>query len=331
MQYHSIANHELYSRTPLKTQQKPSSNHGNPLPRQPSQSSPLERLAELNYTLLNDSQLRKKFSALGIPSTGRKDQLKDRYTAWANIWNANCDSRHPKSKPELLNELRKWERTQGGQAREVDGAGIMKKDFDAGAWQMSNKDDFSKLIEQARKKKTRAQDAGERADQGEKEKLSTENETSGSPSPKENGHASEPTDQDKDTYADANGTQPQSPDAYHPYQNNSEALASIREKVSALSANEHVEPVMNAGFKMADVLARTEDATPPQSSQRTASSSNAPTSRPRPHHPPHHPPPAALLKQASSLGEHFADTQDTRQLDMFRVPEDPVSDCEEAH
>jgi len=297
--------------------------------RQPSQNKPQERLAELNYTLLNDGQLRKKFSALGIPSTGRKDQLKDRYTAWANIWNANCDSRNPKSKPELLNELRKWERTQGGQAREVEGAGIMKKDFDANAWQTSNRDDFSKLIEQARKKKTtKARDAGETADQGEKEKPAAENDTLASSSIKANGHAPEPMDEgeDKDTHADADGTQPQSPDAYHPYQNNSEALASIREKVSALNANEHVEPVMNAGFKMTDARARTEDAAPPQSSQRTASSSHAVAPRPRPH-----PPPAALLKQASSLGDHFAEAQDTRRLDMFRVPEDPVSDCEEAH
>ncbi|CAD0052337.1 unnamed protein product [Aureobasidium pullulans] len=61
------------------------------------------------------------------------------------------DDGAPRTKRELLDELRKWDRSIG---REPDQFGtsnqVMKKDFDAKAWSSGNKDDFTRLIEQAR-------------------------------------------------------------------------------------------------------------------------------------------------------------------------------------
>lgn len=116
-----------------------------------------DRLTELNYSLLNEKALRKKLQELGIPNTGSKPLLSRRHTEWVNLWNANVDADAPRSKKELLNELAKWDRSIG---REPDsfGAGnqVMKKDFDAKAWEKGNKDDFARLIAEARKGRSKA-------------------------------------------------------------------------------------------------------------------------------------------------------------------------------
>lgn len=130
-------------------------------PPRPQFTQTQERLPELNYSLLGDAQMRKKLKELGIPATGQKVLMSRRHTEWINLWNANCDSSRPKSKRELLHELDVWERAQGGLvAGSFGGIGggsggqnaIMKKDFDAEGWKRANRDDFGRLIEEARKK-----------------------------------------------------------------------------------------------------------------------------------------------------------------------------------
>lgn len=73
-----------------------------------------------------------------------------------NLWNANCDSKVPKSKRELLQELDIWERTQGGLATGpsplVASTNVMRKDFDPKEWSLNHGDDFKRLITNARKK-----------------------------------------------------------------------------------------------------------------------------------------------------------------------------------
>lgn len=73
-----------------------------------------------------------------------------------NLWNANCDSRIPKPKRELLRELEIWERAQGGRAPVPAGSNVsnsvMRKDFDGAAWSVTHEDNFKKLIENARMK-----------------------------------------------------------------------------------------------------------------------------------------------------------------------------------
>ncbi|KAJ5366403.1 DNA repair protein (RadR) [Penicillium brevicompactum] len=117
---------------------------------------PVERIPAINYSILKENALRKKLSDLGIPNWGPKQLLHRRHTEWMNLWNANCDSKIPKSKRELLQELDVWERTQGGLAAGpspfVSNSNVMRKDFDAKEWSSSHDDDFKRLIANARKK-----------------------------------------------------------------------------------------------------------------------------------------------------------------------------------
>ncbi|KAJ5537036.1 Zinc finger RING-type [Penicillium frequentans] len=121
---------------------------------QNSPSKQLDRLPTLNYDLMNPSQLRKKFKELGIPTEGAKDLMKRRHTEWVNLWNANCDSQNPKSRMQLLRELRVWEDTQGGGSAMTvpDRNTVTSKGFDAAGWSANHNDDFKRLIASARKK-----------------------------------------------------------------------------------------------------------------------------------------------------------------------------------
>ncbi|KAJ5980846.1 hypothetical protein N7481_008144 [Penicillium waksmanii] len=121
------------------------------------QSSPgkgPERLPAINYSLLKDNLLRKKLRELGIPEWGPRPLLQRRHTEWMNLWNSNCDSRIPKTKRALLQELDIWERTQGGHAAGpspfATNTAVMRKDFDAAGWSASHDTDFKRLIANAR-------------------------------------------------------------------------------------------------------------------------------------------------------------------------------------
>ena len=124
---------------------------------QSSGRKPTLRLPTLAYSMLNETALRKKLKDLGIPFIGPKLLLQKRHTEWVNLWNANCDSRNPRSKRELLLELDIWERTQGRQilnAQAQGPVGVMAKDFDGEGWVKGNKNDFDDLIRKAREKKS---------------------------------------------------------------------------------------------------------------------------------------------------------------------------------
>jgi E3 ubiquitin-protein ligase RAD18 len=129
-----------------------------------SSDKPRERLPTLAYSMLNDTALRKKLQALGISSQGPKLLLQKRHTEWVNLWNANCDSRNPMTKRDLLGELDVWERTQGRQilqgmsasAGGGQGTGVMAKDFDGESWMKGNKSDFEELVRRARQKRATA-------------------------------------------------------------------------------------------------------------------------------------------------------------------------------
>ena len=116
-----------------------------------------ERLPTVSYSLLKESLLRKKMRELGISDAGSRPLLQKRHTEWVNLWNANCDSRHPKDKRELLRELETWERTQGGRLADPsssrEGQTVMSKDFDGASWSKGHDNDFKRLIEEARRKR----------------------------------------------------------------------------------------------------------------------------------------------------------------------------------
>ncbi|TLS26156.1 hypothetical protein PpBr36_04662 [Pyricularia pennisetigena] len=121
-------------------------------------TKPLERLPPLNYSMLNDQQLRKKLSALGISTTGNRQLLERRHKEWVTIWNANCDSLRPKKRSELQQDLGVWERTVGAPAPSraaTLGAQIKDKDFDGEAWATKHQSSFKDLIANARKSRAK--------------------------------------------------------------------------------------------------------------------------------------------------------------------------------
>jgi E3 ubiquitin-protein ligase RAD18 len=219
------------SRTPVNM-------FGSSRPPSTQNSRPQERISELNYSLLNDTKLRNKLKELGIPNWGPKQLMIKRHTEWVNLWNANCDSKHPRSERDLLRELDQWERTQGGRAPNPSGLAstVMRKDFDGTAWTNRNRDDFSRLIAEAKREKHNPAIEPER-----------------SKSVEVMGGEEAPT---VGFDGEANRSSPQPPrppaetlDPERPYENNPEAVSLIREKVEAANAGQHIEPVMNAGFQ----------------------------------------------------------------------------------
>jgi E3 ubiquitin-protein ligase RAD18 len=133
-----------------------------PKPRLPAKA--LEHLPALNYSMLKDNVLRKKLADLNISTYGSRQQLEQRHKEWVTIWNANCDSAHPKSRSELLRDLDTWERTQGGAARTSSLYGghgmqpqVKDKNFDGASWATSHDSSFKDLIAKARQSKKQAE------------------------------------------------------------------------------------------------------------------------------------------------------------------------------
>ncbi|KFY02644.1 hypothetical protein O988_02020 [Pseudogymnoascus sp. VKM F-3808] len=111
-------------------------------------------LPTLNYSLLNDTNLRRKLKDLGVSSTGPRPVLERRHREWLNLWNANCDSDKPCSKAELLRKLDIWERIQFGQGTSnytmvSGGLPIKHVDFDSAAWSSTHGSEYRSLIEVA--------------------------------------------------------------------------------------------------------------------------------------------------------------------------------------
>lgn len=115
-----------------------------------------ERLPTLNFSLLNDTKLRKKLNDIGIPAHGTKQAMEKRYKEWAMMWNANCDSNRPKTRQELLRDLDTWEHTQGSLASTSShsanlGAQIKDKNFDGAGWAVKHSGSFKDLIASAKR------------------------------------------------------------------------------------------------------------------------------------------------------------------------------------
>ncbi|KAI1850176.1 hypothetical protein JX265_013455 [Neoarthrinium moseri] len=129
-----------------------------------------DRLPAMNYSMLKEPQLRKKLAELGVSTAGDRRMLERRHKEWMTIWNANCDSLHPRKKGELLHDLDVWEKTLGTRApqssRSINlGTHIKDKDFDQQAWSTKHDASFKDLIANARrnvaeaKKKAKADSA----------------------------------------------------------------------------------------------------------------------------------------------------------------------------
>lgn len=116
-------------------------------------------LPTLNYSLLSDTNLRKRLKDLGISFAGSRSVLERRHREWLTLWNANCDASKPRSKTELLRELDTWEKTQGSQGTSRNnnigsgGLPIASKDFDSAAWSSKHGSAYRSLIEEAGRNK----------------------------------------------------------------------------------------------------------------------------------------------------------------------------------
>ncbi|KAK5117384.1 hypothetical protein LTR62_006002 [Meristemomyces frigidus] len=291
---------------------------------------PQDRLAELNYSLLKEQPMRKKLEEIGIPAWGTKQLMVKRHTEWVNLWNANCDSNLPRSKRDLLQDLDSWERTQGGRAPTANAmsTNVMRKDFDGTGWANKNKDDFSRLIADARRKKE-IEDTTSDPPKAEVEDDHPMPKMDG----KENGSPhvdvppiTEPSALDSATSA--------------PYADNTDAMASIRDKVEAANEGRHIEPLMNEDFR------------------NTAFDTTSPISTPKHHDDDEYEQPVqgsqneALLseglrsirREVSGDDEHtrrqrtgspclmaaHLHNASTRQVPMFELPSEPVKDLDGA-
>ena len=287
---------------------------------------PQEKTNELNYSLLTETKLRQKLNELGIPSWGSKSLMIKRHTEWVNLWNANCDSNHPRGKRELLQELDSWERTQGGKAPTANGLAstVMRKEFDGAGWANRNKDEFSRLIADAKRKKSNPATASE---------LPKAVETREIAAPSVNGSSAA-------FWGDLDPSPPPQPEPIEvarPYETSEEAMSSIRQKVEAANAGVHTEPTMKAGFETPEPHANT---THPHIDGRKASVSESGVDNP------------ALLEQNlfgllsrdSSRDEHPANdstgspldlrahvqaSSPTKKVPMFAMPEQPVTDVDD--
>ena len=273
--------------------------------------------------------MRTKLKELNIPNWGSKQLMIKRHTEWVNLWNANCDSKRPRSEKELLKDLDVWERTQGGRAPSAGGlaTNIMRKDFDGSAWVNKNKDDFSRLIAEAKRRKSNPAMDPERPKPMEAAVEDLNHEPNGvvnvgNPLP---GYDSELPSQHGFS------------EPIRPYEDNQVALNSIREKVEAANAGKPIEPVMNAGF----------ESTRPNG---TSKSNRSPYFDQRPSEPHAGVEDPALLEQShfglsrgNSQDEHATNMKtgsecdlpshlqsSPKKLPMFAVPQQPFSDVDGA-
>ncbi|NXN25835.1 RAD18 ligase, partial [Nycticryphes semicollaris] len=67
-------------------------------------------MSKVVYNLLSDRDLRKKLKEHGLSTQGTRQQLVKRHQEFVHMYNAQCDSLHPKSVAEVVKELEKNEK-----------------------------------------------------------------------------------------------------------------------------------------------------------------------------------------------------------------------------
>ncbi|AMD22695.1 HHL075Cp [Eremothecium sinecaudum] len=144
------------------------------------------RLPKLHYSSLSTAQLKQTLSELHLPVTGSRQQMINRYNHYEILWNSNfLDSIKPVDEHELRKNLATWELSHNGDTSAPNVGGItnmlrgksnnsttaalmknFKTDlFDRVAWRELYRNEFKKLIREARrglKKSTDTQSNGSR-------------------------------------------------------------------------------------------------------------------------------------------------------------------------
>ncbi|KAF8842496.1 hypothetical protein BDN67DRAFT_989054 [Paxillus ammoniavirescens] len=104
-----------------------------------------ERLPKVSYAVLKDKALKDLLLSQKLPISGDRNAWITRHQRWVMLYNANLDKTgHRKIPSELRMELRKWEEDQKGRKHVVE---------DTAAHEAAHKDEFSRLIEEARRRR----------------------------------------------------------------------------------------------------------------------------------------------------------------------------------
>ncbi|XP_007944037.1 E3 ubiquitin-protein ligase RAD18 [Orycteropus afer afer] len=69
-------------------------------------------MPKMVYNLLSDRDLRKRLKQHGLSTQGNKQQLIKRHQEFVHMYNAQCDSLHPKSAAEIVKEIENLEKTR---------------------------------------------------------------------------------------------------------------------------------------------------------------------------------------------------------------------------
>ncbi|KAF9244235.1 hypothetical protein BU15DRAFT_42358 [Melanogaster broomeanus] len=103
----------------------------------------LERLPKVSYAVLKDKALKDLLLTQKLPITGDRNTWITRHQRWVMIYNANLDKAgRRKTASELRTVLRKWEEDLRGPKHVVE---------DVAAHEAAHKDEFSRLVEEARR------------------------------------------------------------------------------------------------------------------------------------------------------------------------------------
>ncbi|AGO10039.1 AaceriAAR049Cp [[Ashbya] aceris (nom. inval.)] len=129
------------------------------------------RLPKLHFTSLSTNQLKQKLLELGLPTTGSRQQMINRYNHYELLWNSNfLDSMQPVTEGELRRSLLSWEATRNTDTPITSGmssnitnmlktnnsASTLLKSFrtdkfDKSAWSRLHGKEFRRLIRAAKK------------------------------------------------------------------------------------------------------------------------------------------------------------------------------------
>ncbi|GBC08116.1 hypothetical protein RclHR1_07910005 [Rhizophagus clarus] len=92
-------------------------------------STKLFKKPKIAYSVMNDKKLRSLLKEEGLLTHGSKNEMAARHSYYINLYNSNVDATNPKSKGELLRQVKKWEKAQ--QSDEVKKANLIKKSLNS--------------------------------------------------------------------------------------------------------------------------------------------------------------------------------------------------------
>jgi len=111
---------------------------------------PQTKLSLPMLDMMPETKLRNRLKDFGVSSRGNKARLKARYTEWVTIYNSQVDSRHPETVQEMRKRMVQWDKLQD-RAQEPHNL----KNLDPKVWTRENKEEYEKLIDEARSNRKR--------------------------------------------------------------------------------------------------------------------------------------------------------------------------------